>query len=278
MAKHNIKSKGNGWIKRIVASLVMLPATVGVLWLGYPFVDIFAWLVGLLLCWEWAQMVPSRRPMIYLGAYFFSLVISVFILDVLFCAVFVSLSTVFVWFKATGEGHRKLLTLGVPYISLGLGSVLWLYHNVFSYPYNFYMTLWFFIVVWAMDVGGLLIGTTIKGPKLAPRISPHKTWSGLFGGVLLAALLSVVYLYVLAKLKLAGIDLNTQILFGVLAMLIAMIAQVGDLVESAIKRRVGVKDSSQLIPGHGGVFDRIDGLIFAGPFVYLLFQYAIWYL
>lgn len=279
MAKPSVKKRSNGWVKRTLASLVMLPVTVGALWLGYPFVDMLALLVGILLCWEWAQMVPSNRSMSYMGAYVFSLATGLFVLNTMFNALVIFFSTVFVWFKARDENHRNLLTLGVPYISVGFASLLWLYHDVFAYhPYNFFMTLWFFVMVWAMDIGGLFVGTTLQGPKLAPKISPNKTWSGLFGGVLLAILASVIYLYVLARLNFVRVDFATQIFFGVLAIFIALVAQIGDLIESAIKRQVGVKDSSNLIPGHGGVFDRIDGLIFAAPFIYWLFQYAIWYL
>lgn len=277
MAKHSLKKGSNSWVKRTAASLVMLPVAVAALWMGYPYVDMLALFVGVLLSWEWAQMVPSQKPMAYMGAYLFSLASCLFVVNLYLNAFVIILTSVFVWFKARREEHRNLLTLGVLYISLGLASLLWLYHDVFSYPpYNFYMTLWFFVMVWAMDVGGLMVGTTLKGPKLAPKISPNKTWSGLFGGVLLAMLASAAYLFVLAKLNLVRVDASTQVFFCVLALIIALVAQVGDLIESAIKRRVGVKDSSHLIPGHGGVFDRIDGLIFAAPFAYWLFQYGIW--
>ena len=279
MAKSSVKKTNNSWLKRVAASLVMLPVAVGALWFGYPFVDVLALFVGTLLCFEWASMVQGRNFCTYMGAYLFALAVCLFVFDVVIdLSVLVAVSA-FVWFKAKGEEHRYLITLGVPYISVGIASLLWLYHDVFSYPpYNFYMTLWFFVMVWAMDIGGLFVGTTVKGPKLAPKISPNKTWSGLFGGLLLAAAASYAYFWAFSLMGIMQTDFSVQCFFAILGVIIAFISQIGDLVESAIKRRLGLKDSSHIIPGHGGVFDRIDGLIFAGPFVYWLFKYGIWYL
>lgn len=278
MVKHSTQ-KSNGWLRRIGASLVMLPVVVGALYFGYPAVDVLILLAGVLLCWEWTGMMKSRRTAVYLSAYLFSLAICLFVFNPYLNVAVIVLTSLFVWFRARDEEHRNLLTLGVSYLTIGTVSLAWVYYDAFAYPpyppYSFYMTLWFCLMVWAMDVGGLLVGTTVKGPKLAPRISPNKTWSGLVGGMLLAVLVSVVYFEVLAALRWMGTDVSSQIFFGVIGMLIAGISQIGDLIESAIKRRIGVKDSSNLIPGHGGVFDRVDGLIFAAPFVYWLFKYGV---
>ena len=121
-----------------------------------------------------------------------------------------------------------------------------------------------------MDIGGFIVGCNLKGPKLAPKISPNKTWSGLIGGIVLAMAVSYLYIYLVVR-----DDKGMHMFFVVLGGLIAAISQIGDLIESAIKRKLGIKDSSSLIPGHGGVFDRIDGLIFAAPFFYWLFAYGL---
>lgn len=122
--------------------------------------------------------------------------------------------------------------------------------------------LFVFAVVWATDILAYFIGRALKGPKLAPRISPGKTWSGAVGGTVSAVV--------------AGSALTLAI-FGriswwivVLALLLSVASQIGDLFESFIKRRFGVKDSSHMIPGHGGVMDRVDGLVFACFAVFLL--------
>ena len=112
-----------------------------------------------------------------------------------------------------------------------------------------------FAVVWSTDIGAYIFGRVIGGPKLAPRISPNKTWSGLLGGMFLAAFLG--YDIALAfGAKQAWVALP-------LAVGLAAVAQLGDLYKSHFKRRAGVKDSGTMIPGHGGVLDRIDGLVFA---------------
>lgn len=278
MAKPKTKKMGS-LAKRTLAALVMLPVVIGTLWAGYPFVDVLTLVVGALLAWEWANMVPNRNPSTYTTAYIVSLAVSLLVYNAAMISSAIVLVSLYVWLKAKNEQRRVLLTLGVPYISVGIGSLLWIYHDVFTYhPYNFYMTLWFFIMVWAMDIGGYIIGSNVKGPKLAPKISPNKTWSGLIGGIVFAVAASMIYFYLLSLPGIIRIDVRTQTFFAVMGGIIAAISQIGDLIESAIKRKLGIKDSSNLIPGHGGVFDRIDGLIFAAPFVYWLFAYGLWYL
>jgi phosphatidate cytidylyltransferase len=115
--------------------------------------------------------------------------------------------------------------------------------------------LFLFATVWATDIFAYLIGRTLGGPLLWPRLSPNKTWSGAFGGLLggVAAGIAVAYASGGPRAAIAG----------VLALVLSIVAQGGDLFESAIKRRFGVKDTSQLIPGHGGVMDRLDGFLVA---------------
>ncbi len=277
MAKSKIKNTSN-LTKRVLAALVMLPVVVGALWQGYPYIDILALMVGVLLSWEWSNMVSSRKPSVYFGAYVLALAVSIFVYSTNAIIATIVLATLFVFLKSRKENETFLLTLGVPYISIGIGSMMWMYHDIFTYsPYNFYMTLWFLLMVWAMDVGGYIVGCNLKGPKLAPKISPNKTWSGLIGGIVLAVAVSEIYFKIFAHYRIIRIDHGTELFFAVLGGLIALVSQIGDLIESAIKRHLKIKDSSDLIPGHGGIFDRIDGLIFAAPFVYWVFAYALWY-
>ncbi|MBD24718.1 MAG: phosphatidate cytidylyltransferase [Candidatus Marinimicrobia bacterium] len=116
---------------------------------------------------------------------------------------------------------------------------------------------WLLAIVWATDIGAYAIGRTIGGPKLAPSISPNKTWSGAIGGVIAAV--------VAASALLWGYDLIANFVLGGLAAIISVISQSGDLLESRLKRHFRVKDSGNLIPGHGGVMDRFDGLWAAAP-------------
>jgi len=128
------------------------------------------------------------------------------------------------------------------------------------------MVCYLFATVWGTDVGAYAAGRLIGGPKLAPGISPNKTWAGLIGGMALGPAFGYgVAVLFGARQALAGI---------VLAVLLAFVAQLGDLFESWVKRRAGVKESGHLIPGHGGILDRIDGLIFAAIF-FVLFQLMV---
>ncbi|MCA0401510.1 MAG: phosphatidate cytidylyltransferase [Proteobacteria bacterium] len=115
--------------------------------------------------------------------------------------------------------------------------------------------LFLFAIVWGADIGAYFAGRTFGGPKLAPRISPNKTWSGLVGGFLAAIVAGTILL------ALAGISPRPA--HAAVAGLLALLSAAGDLFESAFKRRFGVKDSGRLIPGHGGFLDRLDGFVFA---------------
>jgi phosphatidate cytidylyltransferase len=112
------------------------------------------------------------------------------------------------------------------------------------------------------DVGAYAFGRAIGGPKIAPSISPSKTWAGLFGGVFGAALaLALVYLWIGDADFRDAPPLRTAAYLLVMGALIAVLAQIGDFFESWMKRKAGVKDSGNLLPGHGGLFDRVDGLL-----------------
>jgi phosphatidate cytidylyltransferase len=117
--------------------------------------------------------------------------------------------------------------------------------------------MWFLVAIWATDINAFFVGRTVGGPKLAPKISPGKTWSGLIGGVVGAVCWSVIW-----ALWTGAEQAGTLALLGAA---IAIFAQLGDLGVSRVKRRFGVKDTGTLIPGHGGLLDRVDGIIGAVP-------------
>lgn len=129
------------------------------------------------------------------------------------------------------------------------------------------LIIYLLAVVWATDIGAYFAGRQIGGPKLAPSISPNKTWSGLLGGILSAVtvggILSFFFMFPTHVTQAALVSAG-----------LAVVAQMGDLFESWMKRRAGMKDSSNLIPGHGGVLDRVDGLTFTAPLLVALY-YAL---
>ena len=130
-----------------------------------------------------------------------------------------------------------------------------------------FLILLLFFLIWGADIGAYFSGRSLGKNKLAPKVSPGKSWEGLFGGLLFAMLIAIAMLSWLGRP-----DLQTMrgviFLFG--CMLITLVSVLGDLVESMLKRNRGIKDSSGLLPGHGGVLDRLDSLLSAGP-VFALF-------
>lgn len=147
---------------------------------------------------------------------------------------------------------------GFAYCLLPALSLLWIreraeYEGIGT---SFDLLIWVFLVVWATDIGAYFAGRTIGGPKLAPSISPNKTIAGLVGGVVAAAIIAGAWATGLlwSKVNLPGMLIWLAIPF-------AVAAQVGDLFESGLKRRAGVKDSGTWLPGHGGLLDRLDGLV-----------------
>jgi phosphatidate cytidylyltransferase len=144
---------------------------------------------------------------------------------------------------------------GFGVLYLGISSVAVVMLRM-SAPHAFWLVVMLFACVWATDTGALVFGNVLGGPKLAPVLSPNKTWAGLFGGIFCAIVAGVVIVAAL------GGDMVRGALFGLVA---SLAAHVGDLFESWVKRRVGRKNSGSLIPGHGGVLDRIDSIILAAP-------------
>ena len=119
-------------------------------------------------------------------------------------------------------------------------------------------------MVWTTDIGAFFAGRLIGGAKLAPTISPGKTWAGLVGGICAAALVGMLFAIS------SGMPTVGKLFW--LSAATAIVAQCGDLLESYIKRQCGVKDSGTLIPGHGGILDRVDGFVTAAPFVMIIFM------
>ncbi|MBQ8436141.1 MAG: phosphatidate cytidylyltransferase [Alphaproteobacteria bacterium] len=252
------KRKMSSLMLRILSSLVMVPLVLVAIYMGDPFLNLLMLVVGSMCCWEWTTMVENKNPALYAVIYAVAMVHSLLLPLSLLWVIIVVACAIVMAYKARKEKHPLLLLLGVVYIPLGMGTLMWVYDAVGAI-----MTLWLILAVWSVDIGGYMFGSLIGGPKLAPKISPKKTWAGLIGGVLLASIVCGGFVYLM------GANKNILILFTSVAAALAVIAQIGDLCESAIKRYLGIKDSSNLIPGHGGIFDRIDGLVFATPFFYI---------
>ncbi len=152
---------------------------------------------------------------------------------------------------------------GLGYVALPCASLVWLR----GLDGGFGIVLSLFLAIWATDIGAYFAGRLIGGPKLSPQISPNKTWAGLCGGMIAAAITLAIATSFFSFPKSPA----NALLIGVL---LALFGQIGDLFESWLKRRAGVKDSSNLIPGHGGLLDRVDGIILTAPLYALLVSVA----
>lgn len=249
-------------LPRILAALVMAPPVLAALYFGSPFIDLLV-IAGLaLLAGEWAGLcLEGKREAPFWSAVAGALLA---LLAARFLGPMAGLALLFVTAgfasllaNRAGSGGRLLL-LGGLYLPAACFAFLW----IRDLPQGRELALWIMLVVWATDSGAYAAGRLIGGPKLIPRISPKKTWAGLAGGMLAAALVSLLF-----SPFIEGWGSPLLLLLGAL---LAFVAQVGDFLESGVKRHYGVKDASRLIPGHGGLLDRVDGLLMASLFMGVL--------
>ncbi|MBA3577256.1 MAG: phosphatidate cytidylyltransferase [Sphingomonas sp.] len=152
------------------------------------------------------------------------------------------------WTRMTRGWGAGWYVGGFAYALLAALALLWIRDRADN---GVALALWVFIIVWATDIGAFFAGRSIGGPKLAPAISPNKTWAGFYGGVAAATITGAAW----------ALFTGLEWLVLLLAPLLSVAAQGGDLFESWMKRRAGVKDSGRWLPGHGGLFDRLDGLL-----------------
>lgn len=255
---------------RILSSLVLAPVAVGAVWFGWPWTPILTAAAGAVMAWEWARLCRVARVasdrfevacpgLSALGSSGLLLIAAVLIAVAAAASGATGLAiglavagAAVVFATAQREpGWAPLwLASGALWIALPCVFLLWLARLDDAGRATL---LWVLAVVWATDIGAYAFGSRIGGPRLAPRWSPRKTWAGLLGGAGCAALAG----WGAARL----FDLSPVLLLVLLSAALAIIGQFGDLLESVAKRRFGVKDSSDLIPGHGGLLDRVDGLL-----------------
>jgi len=155
--------------------------------------------------------------------------------------------------------------VGPVYAAIVVLAPLWLRARE---PDGLVALLWLFLVVWISDIGAFFIGRRFGGPKLWPAVSPKKTWSGLFGGLFFGTLLASGFV-LLDRMLIGPVFVGGAALFA-LTLATSLVSELGDLFESAMKRHFGAKDSGQIIPGHGGIMDRLDSFVSAGLFAVIM--------
>ncbi len=244
---------------RVLWALILAPPVLLAIYLGAPWSDVLFIAAGIGMQWEWARLA-GRGTLGAAGwasvlAVTLSLLVGVFATFQLAAGAAV-LGGLAAWLIAGGvplfRGRAPWLGFGVLYVATATLALMRLRNDPEG---GLAIVLWLLFVVWATDSCAYFVGRSVGGPRMAPRISPNKTWSGLLGGVVGAALVGLAADLILDH----GQTGSMMALSGFLA----IVAQLGDLLESQLKRRFDAKDSSHLIPGHGGLLDRADGLLSA---------------
>ena len=242
---------------RVVAGVALIAIAAVALVLGGMAFWLLAAVLALFMMAEWADLakVPPKTKRLAQYALFVPIAIlsplaagpDYFALGLLIGAAFFIVIVT----------RLPVLALGTLYCGLPVFALLLIRET----PHNgIVFAFWTLALVWVTDIGAYFAGRAIGGPKLAPAISPNKTWAGLIGGVVAAALLGA------AMHQAYGLPLRLTLASPFLA----VVAQAGDLFESWLKRRAGVKDSGNILPGHGGVLDRLDGLVPVAPIAAVL--------
>jgi phosphatidate cytidylyltransferase len=268
--------------KRIVFAVVAIPAAAAVLWLGGWWLALAVAalaVVGARAVYDLAarQGVPALRLVGYGGAAFLPVAAwaagswPLLAAALPYLAV-IWLLKVLVLAMARGPGQKPLAAVSVTvfgalYAAAPLAFLLTIRHGAAPLA-GFALVLLPLALTWICDTAAYMAGSQFGGPRLAPVLSPRKTWSGAVGGVA-GALLGAAALGPLVQR--AGASLSLAQLLG-LGLVVAVVGQLGDVAESLLKREAGVKDSSSLIPGHGGVLDRLDSLYFVIPAAAALYQ------
>nr|WP_245258738.1 phosphatidate cytidylyltransferase [Afipia broomeae] len=244
---------------RVVAALVLAPLTIAVAWIGgWPWACIVI-AAAALLYFEWLMIVGLSGNRVAAAAGIAALAVAGVCLmmrrmDLAFGIVAVGI----VLAAALVRERRIWVASGLVYAAAALIAAIIVRRDA---EIGFVALMFVLLVVWVTDIGGYFAGRGIGGPKLWPRVSPKKTWAGAIGGLVLS-------LVIAAGFALLGFGKMLPLLL--LGTVLSIVSQFGDLFESAVKRRFDVKDSSHIIPGHGGLLDRLDGFVAAIVFAALI--------
>lgn len=276
--------------QRLITALILAPLMIG----GIFFLPIeqFAYFIGFIVtvaAWEWANLAGYESPMVRIG----------------YAAVIAGVVAATGYLmNSNPEVHRIILAIGAAWWLVACGLVvrypkqvslwqakpiravlgllvlipMWVgFMTLKSQPYSALIIVYVMLLIWGADTGAYFAGKTWGNAKLAPNVSPGKSWAGFWGGLATTGLIAVIFSLCVHQ-WLRPMTLSDFALLAVMTFITATISVMGDLVESMMKRHRGIKDSSQLLPGHGGVLDRIDSMASAVPvfaFFMLLFGWQL---
>lgn len=239
---------------RIVSSLVLAPLAIAAAYFGGLVFFAFWAVAALAVLWEWQTLVcaDERNPVLAIGAVALAGSGLLIMLGRPGIAIALIALGCFGAAALASNTRRMWCTAGVGYAAGLLVAPVLLRRDA---SFGFAAILFLFVIVWLTDIIAYFVGRAVGGPKLMPRVSPNKTWSGAIGGTVASMIGGVV---VASQFDIGGLAAA-----AVVAFVLSIVSQLGDLAESAVKRRFNAKDASQLIPGHGGLMDRLDGFVAA---------------
>jgi phosphatidate cytidylyltransferase len=242
-------------LRRVVSSLALVPFAIGTAWLGGWSFALFWFAGAVVVLWEWNRLILPDAPPVLLGGEVAALGAAVVLLRFFWNPGFALIALGIgagIALAMAPRGRSRWAIGGLVYAAAVVAGPVILRDDA---ALGFVAILWLFALVWGTDVGAYFAGRAIGGPKLWPQLSPKKTWAGFIGGSLVGVALALVVL------RVAGLPLSLPLV--AVSFALAMASQGGDLFESFVKRRFSAKDAGTLIPGHGGVMDRLDGFLVA---------------
>ncbi|WP_336279156.1 phosphatidate cytidylyltransferase [Bartonella sp. CB175] len=250
-------------ISRTLTAFVFGAIALFLTWFGGTLFFLFVWLIGGLILYEWINITREKWSVlqkILAGIFYFIFGFFLF-LDVsaslIFFVVVIMAALLAVWsIKNIGWVFFGFLYVSFPVIALSFLRG----HGMLG----FWVVIFLFAIVWGTDIAGYFSGRILGGSKLAPRFSPNKTWSGAIGGTFVGVSCGIAIAFWFLNVNLANFFVPS------LALLLSVVSQISDLGQSWLKRQFSVKDSSSLLPGHGGFMDRMDGLVGAAFILYLI--------
>ena len=251
----SVNPPGNQLALRLISGIVMALASLALVIAGaWPFAALVVVAAGIGL-WEWDGLTANQisRPFLMVRIALIAAA-CLFVLDgrVQLAALIIVAGVIMAFAYPQPMARRLWSAAGVAYLGFPALVLVWFRLDP---AYGLAAILFLFFVVWASDSGAYFVGRVVGGPQLAPKLSPRKTWSGAIGGLLSSAITALLFAIWLGNGAVLALTL--------VGCALSLAAQLGDLAESAVKRGFDIKDSSHLIPGHGGLLDRIDALLLA---------------
>ena len=255
----------NNSFLRVLSSLILISIALFGIFINDKFLVITLCVIVFLTSYEWVVITEDLNNKIlkYTKSIFNVIIFLLSLLSFQFSLIFfIIVFLINLFSKNSSRVNKLFIIFGPVYLCL---PFIFLY-EIRHMNYGLDIIIWFLLIVWSTDTFSYICGKNFGGKKLCPSLSPNKTWSGFIFGILLAILTSIIYSFIKENSLLNGL------IFG---FILAVFTQLGDLFESWVKRKHSIKDSGKLLPGHGGLLDRLDGLMLSSLILYIGYKFYV---